>query len=204
MVKTNSIISVNIPNRLSILRIILAPLFYVLYFIPQWTGTFSYGSLVLIVILFIGMEITDVLDGYIARRQNLTSDIGKVLDPFSDVITRTTFFLCFTLDNIFPGWLFLIFLYREIGIIFIRLLLIRKGIALAARRGGKLKSLFYGFSGGAGLLYLLFVRLGFTDKIITYTRLGASIIFGIAVLTAVLSFGDYLTVFKKHKEKPES
>lgn len=156
-------------------------------------------SAIALAVLFLGMEISDVLDGYIARQQNLTSDIGKVLDPFSDVITRTTFFLCFTVDQLFPPWLFLLFLYREISIIFIRLLLIRKGIALAARKGGKIKSLFYAFAAGGGILYVFLDRMGIEEKYLGYVGIGAVVIFGIAVLFAIISFVDYLLVFRNHQ-----
>ncbi len=181
------------------MRFVFAPLFYIIYFLPQWTGSFYIASAVALAVLFLGMEISDLLDGYIARQQNLTSDIGKVLDPFSDVITRTTFFLCFTVDQLFPSWLFLLFLYREISIIFIRLLLIRRGIALAARKGGKIKSLFYAFAAGAGILYVFLDRIGFDGKYLEYIGIAGVVIFGTAVLFAVISFIDYLVVFKNHR-----
>jgi CDP-diacylglycerol--glycerol-3-phosphate 3-phosphatidyltransferase len=190
---------VNLPNKLSILRVIFAPLFYIIYFLPHWTGLLYIPSAIALAVLFLGMEISDVLDGYIARQQNLTSDIGKVLDPFSDVITRTTFFLCFTVDQLFPPWLFLLFLYREISIIFIRLLLIRKGIALAARKGGKIKSLFYAFAAGGGILDVFLDRMGIEEKYLGYVGIGAVVIFGIAVLFAIISFVDYLLVFRNHQ-----
>jgi CDP-diacylglycerol--glycerol-3-phosphate 3-phosphatidyltransferase len=78
----------NLPNRISIARIILAPLFFVSYFLPIWTGSFNTVSSVLIMSIFLGIELSDFLDGYLARKYNLVSDLGKVLDPFADVLSR--------------------------------------------------------------------------------------------------------------------
>lgn len=190
------------PNKLTILRIILSPIFFVIFFIPLWIGSFSltFNILLNIVlwILFLVIESTDFIDGYLARKLDQVTDIGKVLDPFADVISRITYFVCFSGVGIMPVWILIIIIYREISITFFRLLMIRQGIAMAASRWGKLKALTYGFSGISGLLLVSLFRLfpshPFTGAL-TWITFG---IFLAAAFAALGSFVNYIMKMKKH------
>jgi len=73
-----------LPNKLTIFRIVLTPFFFIAFFIPEWFGCCNIISLVLAWLIGTVNEITDLLDGYYARKHNLITDIGKVLDPFAD------------------------------------------------------------------------------------------------------------------------
>jgi len=64
------------------------------------------------------MELSDFVDGRLARRDNQVTAFGKLFDPFADVISRVTYFLAFASIGIMPLWVFLVVLYREFGILF--------------------------------------------------------------------------------------
>jgi CDP-diacylglycerol--glycerol-3-phosphate 3-phosphatidyltransferase len=195
----------NWPNRLTILRIILSPVFFVFYFLPEWTGTdtavsqsavgspipvISAGAVVLI---FVIIEVSDVLDGVIARKFGLVTDIGKVIDPFADVMSRMTYFFCFTLSGLMPAWIFLVLIYRELGATFLRLLMIRKGVAMAASIWGKAKAVTYALGGILGVLHFFFLQVLPDYRILVEgAAVAALVVFVLGALSSVLSFGTYV------------
>ncbi|MCL2801363.1 MAG: CDP-diacylglycerol--glycerol-3-phosphate 3-phosphatidyltransferase [Treponema sp.] len=190
----------NIANKLTLLRIILAPVFFVIYLIPnaspKWTIPVLWA-------IFIISEITDYFDGLAARKLNQVSDFGKLFDPFADTIVQITCFLCFLIDGIWGGGLlpvilFLIVVYREFGILFIRNLMLKKGITLGASIYGKLKTAAYICAVGAALLAASLERLALYESYLLYVRLGSLAIFIISVIIAVVSFFDYLIKYKKN------
>ncbi len=182
----------NIPNRLTVGRLILSPLFFIAYFIPVWTQSFYKVSAFLLVIVFLGIEISDFLDGFIARKYNLVTDIGKVLDPFADVVSRLTYFLCFSWAGIMPLWIFLVLMYRELGIIFFRMMMIKKGVVVAASLWGKMKAVTYAISGILGVLFVFMKRLEILDKGEDLFRAVLLVFFLLSAVAAVASFGKYV------------
>jgi len=182
----------NLPNTLTVIRIILAPIFFVTFFFTEWTGAGHIASLVVLVLVFAVMEVSDFLDGYYARKYQLVTEIGKVIDPFGDVMSRMTYFFCFTLTGLMPAWIFLILLYRELGITFLRMLMIRRGIAMAASVWGKAKAVTYAAGGVLGLLYTISIRiepnLGFLPSLKAFTLA----IFILGAISSVLSFITYI------------
>jgi CDP-diacylglycerol--glycerol-3-phosphate 3-phosphatidyltransferase len=147
-------------------------------------------------LIFIVSEITDLVDGKIARSQNQVSDFGKLYDPFADTLTRITYFLCFVVDGILPVVLFAVVLYREFGILFIRMLMMKLGVAMGARAGGKAKAVAYMVTGVAALFASSFERLSFEPLYYTCTRWTAIALFVVSVALSLASFGDYYRVFK--------
>ena len=179
------------------IRIVLAPVFFILYFLPEWTGFGAQVSVFILVPLFIFMEFTDFLDGYFARKQNAVSDFGKLFDPFADVIANLTVLLSFVLSGYLPAIFFLLILYREMGINFIRMLASRRGIAIAARKGGKLKTVLYIVAGGCSLAIESAVRLGFDlGSFYGPARMANLFLYALAVLVSIISFIDYLFFFR--------
>ena len=88
----------NVPNILSFIRICLVPVFAVTYF--NETGSIKiYATLVYVLASF-----TDFLDGFIARKYDLTSELGKILDPIGDKMMTLTVLTCITIDNVIPVW----------------------------------------------------------------------------------------------------
>ncbi len=182
----------SLPNKLTIVRLVLSPLLFVVFFIPVWTGAFQAGSVVAIWIIFLTVELTDILDGHLARKWDQVSDVGKVLDPFADVVSRLTYFICFTGFGVMPIWILAILVYREIGITFLRSVLFRRGIAVAANAWGKAKAVTYAVAGVAGFAVVSIDRLGLFPSSFKVLSLIALVIFLLAVVASVGSFVTYL------------
>jgi CDP-diacylglycerol--glycerol-3-phosphate 3-phosphatidyltransferase len=102
----------------------------------------SLASLPYVLLLLFGIsEMSDAVDGYLARKYNQVTDLGKILDPMADSIYRISVFLTFTLPPInLPMALIFVFLYRDSVISTLRTICALKGFALAARPSGKLKA----------------------------------------------------------------
>lgn len=185
----------SLANKITFSRIILAPVFFIIFLLPGkevWTVPVLW-------FIFIISELSDMLDGIAARKQNEVSDFGKLFDPFADTFMQLTCFFCFVVDGIFPAVLFLLVIYREFSILFIRNLMLKKGITLGARMGGKIKTVFYIFAEGAALLTDSFHRLSFFENLFPTFKIVTLIIFIISVIISIVSFIDYLIIFKNHK-----
>jgi CDP-diacylglycerol--glycerol-3-phosphate 3-phosphatidyltransferase len=118
---------------------------------------------------------------------------------------QITYFLCFVLEGILPEILFLVVLYREFSILFVRNLMLKKGIAMGARMGGKIKTVVYIATGAAALLTTSVIRLasalpeswaGYLPKAYNFFSMAAVILFAISVLLSVVSFADYVKVYR--------
>jgi CDP-diacylglycerol--glycerol-3-phosphate 3-phosphatidyltransferase len=195
----------NLANKLTLFRIILAPIFLIIYFLPR---SYSLLTVPILIIIYIISEITDYFDGLAARKLNLTSDFGKFFDPFADSLVQITYFLCFLIDGIwgsgiFPMILFLIVIYRECSILFLRNLMLKKGITQGARMGGKIKTVSYIVTGSAALLAATLERLAIYEPLtvfelfLPYVKTAALVIFFISVIIAIVSFIDYLLIYRK-------
>jgi len=191
----------SLANKLTFFRVILAPVFFIVYLIPRFfPSLFVNGAawtIPALWLIFIVSEITDLLDGMAARKLNETSDFGKLFDPFADTLMQITCFLCFVIDGIFPAILFLLVIYREFGILFIRNLMLKKGTTLGARMSGKIKTVSYIIAAGAALLAVSFQRLEIFESLFPFFKTGAVIVFFISVIISIVSFIDYILVYKK-------
>ena len=130
----------NLPNKLTLLRIIMIPLVMVFYMVDA----IPYGKIVALV-LFIVAAATDFLDGYIARKYNLVTDLGKFLDPIADKLLVISVLLMIVIDGTIPGpWgliVVAIIISRELIVDAFRLIASNKGIVLAADIWGKAKTM---------------------------------------------------------------
>ncbi|GHT97132.1 CDP-diacylglycerol--glycerol-3-phosphate 3-phosphatidyltransferase [Spirochaetia bacterium] len=188
-------------DKITSVRLFLAPLFFVVYLLPVWAPVWfingSQWTVPVLWVLFVVSEITDLIDGQVARERKEVSDFGKLFDPFADVLVRITYFLCFVVDGILPVVLLLVVLYREFGIQFLRVLMMKKGVAMGARKGGKLKAVAYMAAGLLALLAASVERLGLEAALYSGLRLGAIIVFLVSVLISVVSFADYMVVYRR-------
>jgi CDP-diacylglycerol--glycerol-3-phosphate 3-phosphatidyltransferase len=191
----------NLADKLTFFRVILSPVFFIVYFLPNAVpALYVYGSgwtIPVLWLIFIVSEVTDLLDGIAARKLNQTSDFGKLFDPFADTLMQITCFLCFVIDGIFPAILFLLVIYREFSILFIRNLMLKKGATLGASMGGKIKTVTYIIAAGAALLAVSIQRLGIFEFLFPYFKAGAIVIFVISIIFSVASFFHYILIYLK-------
>jgi CDP-diacylglycerol--glycerol-3-phosphate 3-phosphatidyltransferase len=185
----------NLADRLTASRLVLAPFFFIVYrwgdAVGRWPAT------AVLWIVFVAMELSDLFDGQAARRAGTVSAFGKLFDPFADVVARLTYFICFVSSGIMPLWAFLVILYREFGQLFLRQLLAERGIAMGARPGGKLKAVFYMLAGATSLILDSFMRIGIVSEALPVLRMCIFALYMIAVALSVGSFVDYLLQFRK-------
>ncbi len=131
----------SIALMLTLSRILLGPLFVVLYLYYERMGFTLLSLPYVLLCLTLLSEVSDVFDGLLARRYNKVTDLGKLLDPMADSIFRLSVFLAFTQGVIqLPLLLVCIFFYRDIVISTLRALCGLRGFALAARLSGKIKA----------------------------------------------------------------
>ncbi len=142
----------NLPNKLTILRIILIPVFIICFYLPQaWTlctvkGTALELRYFLAAIIFLIAYVTDTLDGRIARRRNLVTDFGKLMDPTADKLLTSAALIMLTKFEVmsFGNFLMPVFTFiiiaRELFVSGIRQLAASKGIVIAAKPIGKAKT----------------------------------------------------------------
>ena len=190
----------NLPTIVTSFRIFLSPLFFICFFFPLWTGVGAFASVVILWFVFMIIEISDMIDGFLARTLDQVTDTGKLLDPFADVIARLTYFVCFIATGIMPAWAFIPIMYRELGVAYLRMVMYKDGVALAANRGGKLKAVFYAISGGFGLSLHTCERLSLLLEYRNALYDAGKIVFAIAALLSLLSFIDYCLVFMRHRK----
>lgn len=187
----------NLPNKLTILRVIMIPLVMVFYMVDA----IPYGKIIALT-LFVLAAATDFLDGYIARKYNLVTDFGKFLDPIADKLLVASVLFMIAIDGTIPNpWgviVVALIIGRELIIDAFRLIACTKGIVLAADIVGKAKTMVQCWTmplcillaffeqctnvGGAGLL---------TFQIVCYVLIGLS-----TVLT-VISGVNYIAKNKQ-------
>ena len=126
----------NLPNKLTILRVILIPFFVFFLISPFFDG---YGNYIALAI-FIIASLTDMADGKIARKNGLVTDFGKFADPLADKILVLAAFLCFVQLGICDCVAVIIVLFREFSVTSIRLIAASKGKVVAANMWGKSKT----------------------------------------------------------------
>jgi len=183
-------------SKITFSRIILAPVFFIIFLLPgkePWTVP-------VLCLIYLVSELSDFFDGLVARKQNEVSDFGKLFDPFADTFTQLTCFFCFVIDGVFPAGLFLLVIYREFSILFIRNLMLKKGITLGARMSGKVKTVLYICAGAAALLTDSLQRLAIFTEYIPILKTATLIIFIISVVISIVSFIDYLIIFKNNNK----
>jgi CDP-diacylglycerol---glycerol-3-phosphate 3-phosphatidyltransferase len=126
---------------LTLARIVFGPLFFLVYLYYEDFGISLYLLPYLLILLLGFSELSDLFDGFVARRTNQVTDLGKILDPMADSIFRLSVFLTFTQGLIqLPLPLVLVFLYRDSAISTLRTVCALRGVALAARLSGKIKA----------------------------------------------------------------
>lgn len=124
----------NTPNKLTLLRIVLVPVFVVVLYL-----NFPYNNLVALAV-FILASLTDLLDGKIARKYHLVTDFGKFMDPIADKLLVTAALLVFVDWHMMPAWVAIVVIAREFIVSALRLVAASNGRVIAAGWSGKVKT----------------------------------------------------------------
>jgi len=130
---------VNLPNYITLARIIIVPLLVVVLltsFADEWFGISSYA---LAIIIFLVASFTDILDGHLARRRNQVSNFGKLLDPIADKLLVSAALIVLVEKHLAPAWAVVIILGREFIITGLRSVAAADGIIIQAQKIGKIK-----------------------------------------------------------------
>ncbi len=168
----------NLPNKLTIFRVILIPFFVFFLLAPYFE---SYGNYIAVAI-FIVASITDFLDGKIARKYNLVTNFGKFMDPLADKLLVCSALICLIQLELIPAWVVIIIIAREFIISGFRLIASDNGVVIAASYWGKFKTAFQ-------MLTVIVLILNIPNKV--FIILGTVLIYVSLALT-VISLIDYI------------
>ena len=168
----------NLPNKLTLFRVVLIPFFVFFLLAPYFEG---YGNYIAVAI-FIVASITDFLDGKIARKYNLVTNFGKFMDPLADKLLVCSALICLIQLELIPAWVVIIIIAREFIISGFRLVASDNGVVIAASYWGKFKTAFQ-------MLTVIVLILNIPIKV--FTILGTVLIYVSLALT-VISLIDYI------------
>ena len=172
----------NLPNKLTILRVILIP-FFVVFMLFDITGA---ADKWIALVIFCVASLTDMLDGKIARKYNLVTNFGKFMDPLADKLLVCTALICLTSMNRLNVIVVLVIIAREFIISGFRLVASDNGIVIAASYWGKFKTVSQ-----MALIIVLIMDLGGV-----WTVVGA-VLTWVALLLTVVSLIDYIAKNKQ-------
>lgn len=145
-------------------RILLGPIFLLVYLYYKQLGISLFVLPFVLISLLAIAELSDLFDGMAARRKNQVTELGKILDPMADSIFRFSVFLALTQGFIkLPLWLVLVFFYRDTVISTLRTLCALRGVALAARLSGKVKAVVQGVAAFIILILMIPYAMGLLD-----------------------------------------
>lgn len=129
----------NLPNYLTLARIVLVPLLVVILLTPLAENWFGISSYALAIAIFLAASLTDILDGHLARRRNQVSNLGKLLDPIADKLLISAALIVLVEKHLAPAWVVVIILGREFIITGLRSIAVTEGIVIQAQTSGKIK-----------------------------------------------------------------
>ena len=177
----------NLPNKLTILRMIMIVPFVVFMLVPIEGAAGKWIALALFVIA----SLTDLLDGKIARKYNLVTTFGKFMDPLADKLLVCSALICLVELGRIPAWIVIIIISREFIISGFRLVASDKGVVIAASWWGKFKTTFQ----------MVMIVLMIAD--IAALSIVTQIVMWIALILTVVSLIDYLVKNKDVMKDPK-
>lgn len=172
----------NLPNKLTVLRVLMIPFFVLFTLADLVPGYSNYIA----VAIFIVASLTDLLDGKIARKYNLVTNFGKFMDPLADKLLVCAALICLVSKGMLPAWMVIVIISREFIISGFRLVASDNGVVIAASYWGKFKTTFQML-----MIIVLLLDLGGVFDLI------GQILTWIALILTVVSLIDYL-VKNKH------
>ena len=175
----------NLPNKLTIFRVILIP-FFVFFLLTDVLGA---NGDYLALVIFIVASLTDMLDGKIARKYNLVTNFGKFMDPLADKLLVCSAMICLVDLKLLPSWIVIIIIAREFIISGFRLIAAEHQIVIAASMWGKFKTTFQ-----MSMIILLILNMNFDVYVagVGIIHVLALIATYVALVLTVVSLIDYL------------
>ena len=128
----------NLPNKLTMFRVILIPFFVFFLLVPYFPDSGKYIA----AFIFIIASLTDLFDGKIARKYNLVTNFGKFMDPLADKLLVCSALICLTAMELLEAWIVIVIISREFIISGFRLIAAEQKIVIAASYWGKFKTTF--------------------------------------------------------------
>ena len=167
--------SMNLPNKLTMFRVILIPVFIIVLM----AGIFSEPlNRYIGVAVFCIASFTDYLDGNIARKYNLVTNFGKFMDPLADKLLVSSALICMIELGMLPAWIVIIIISREFIITGFRLIAVENGVVISASWWGKIKTVMQ-------MVMIIFVMLGINDLI-------GMVLIALATIFTIISGVDYI------------
>ena len=166
----------NLPNKLTLFRVILIPVFVVFMLVSVTCDTDKWIALA----IFIIASLTDLLDGKIARKYNLITDFGKFMDPLADKLLVCSAMICLVSLGKIPAWIVIVIIAREFIISGFRLIAADNGRVIAASYWGKFKTTFQ--------MVMVILMIADIPQLYILTQ----IIMYVALVLTVISLVDYL------------
>lgn len=161
----------NIPNYLTILRLILVPIIFTLILTEYYTSAFM---------CFLSASLTDILDGQIARKYNLISDWGKLMDPLADKITQISTISALIIKGIIPFWILAVITIKELIMITVAFVLYKKTIVTVHSKWyGKIATILFFIAIVFTLLSENFVELSKITLYLYYVAIAMTIFAGL-------------------------
>lgn len=180
--------AVNLPNALTVLRVLCVPLLAVLMLMDGGErGTARDAAAV----VFVLASITDLMDGAIARRYGLVTTFGKIADPIADKALTGVALIGLSMLGDLPWWVTLIILFREIGVTVLRFWVIEHGV-IPASRGGKLKT----------VLQTIAITMYLADVPLDWWATASAIVMALAVILTVVTGLDYVVRAIRLRRQP--
>lgn len=179
----------NLPNKLTLARIVLVPVFMVLAQMSQY-GTSSFDPVWYLAagVVFAVASFTDFLDGYLARKWNLVTDFGKFADPLADKLLTTVAFLYMMRDGVCSIWVVAIILAREFAVAGVRMVAASSNHVIAANMWGKVKTVLQMLT----ILFYYFAAVFSSGGDIMAVGLISMVLCWAVALVTLLSGGIYL------------
>jgi len=181
----------NLPNYMTLSRIVLTFVIMALLFTKNFAMTCT------AFLVFLLACVTDLLDGWVARKKGLISDFGKIMDPLADKVLVVGLFLTFVQLQLVGAWVVVVIIVREFLITGMRIFALRHGVVLAAENAGKHKTVSQMAAIICILVFLILEESGayfsfWNETLESYFRRGIHVMIGLAVFFTVYSGLVYL------------
>jgi CDP-diacylglycerol--glycerol-3-phosphate 3-phosphatidyltransferase len=181
----------SIANYLTFIRIFISPIFLVVYLAHDMLGISSTMLPFVLLFLFSVSELSDAFDGYLARKYNQVTELGKILDPMADSIARISAFLTFTQPPVsLPIPLIFLFIYRDSVVSTLRTICALRGFTLAARISGKVKALIQALA--AAIILLLMIPHSMGEISTSTLQIASTWVVAVAGIYTLFSGIDYI------------